>query len=144
MPSRSLSCMLAFALTALSCGSGSHQIRSITINPSSAQSGQNGSVQFAATGHYNSSPQAVTLLQANWAAALEQNVNGKLVIGQPTNAVSVNANGVAQCSAGASGTFAIGAWGLKDPNSNVICNTRGSFGEPGCNSIVGTAQLTCP
>ena len=89
----------------LACGSPSRQVQSITLSPASAdaQTYPNGQVPFVATGYYNVAPTTVTPLQANWGAA-----SGSL----PANgAVTLDANGVAQCSAGASGTYTIaGGW----------------------------------
>jgi hypothetical protein len=128
------SCLVALLLS--SCGGGSHQIQSVSVVPTfaDAQNSPNGRVQFTATGHYKTSPLTVTPLKATWSAAL----------GPATTAVTVDANGVAQCNAGSSGTFAIGAWVPMDPNSPVTCMVIGPFGERGCDTVTGTAELTCP
>ncbi len=104
-----------------SCGGGSHQIQSISVVPTSAdaQNSQNGRVQFTATGHYKTSALTVAPLKATWSAAL----------GPATTAVTVDANGVAQCNAGSSGTFDIGAWVPVDPDSPVTCMAIRPFGE---------------
>jgi hypothetical protein len=132
--------LLGLALcVALACGSN-RQIESITLMPSSAdaQNYPDGKVPFVATGHYNAGPMSVTPLQAGWGAA---SINQ--VIGPPTDAVSVNANGVAQCNAGASGIYSVAAWvnvPYKGPPSTCPVPLYGDS----CSSVVGTAQLTCP
>jgi hypothetical protein len=129
--------LVAVASLTLACGSNpQRQIVSLSVSPLSAD----GQTQFVAMGSYNAPPMTVTPLQANWAAETEQDG----IPTGPTTAVSIDDNGLAQCSTGASGTFAIGAWVLVDPNSPVMCLTIGPFGQPGCNSVLGTAQLTCP
>lgn len=122
----------------LSCGGNTpRQLDTVSVSPASA-SPHSGSttVQFTATGVYNMAPSPVTPLQATWAAAVP-NVG-------PTTAVTIDANGLAQCTPAASGVYLIGAWDLRDPNSKVSCSVVGLFGESPCNSALGTAQLTCP
>lgn len=134
----------------LACGgsdpSDPHPLQSITVNPASADAKDypSGQVPFLATGHYNSPPTTVTPLQANWAAVSEQIVNGVLTLGPVTTAVSIDHTGVAQCAAGAAGTYAVIAWDLQDPTLKVTCASMTDFGEPGCNAAQATAQLTCP
>jgi len=142
------------ACITLACGSdpgsdpqqNSRTIQSITISPASAdgQDYPDGKVPFVATGHYNSPPTTVTPLQANWGAESEQVVNGIETFGPANGAVLVGGTGVAQCAAGASGTYAVVAWNLQIPNVPANCNTINSIGEPGCDAVQGTAQLTCP
>ncbi len=140
-------CFVAIALLAiaacltLACG-GSHQIQSLSVSPSSADAKdyRNGQVQFTATGTFNSSPTTVTLTQANWGAETEQDG----IYTGPTTAVSITANGLAQCAAGASGVYGIGAWVLVNPDLQATCESIGPFGQPGCNSVAGTSRLTCP
>jgi len=124
-------------------GCGSRQIQSLTVSPASAdaQNYPGGKVPFVATGHYNMGPTTVTPLQANWSVLSEQVLNGVKTL-LPTTDVSVDTNGVAQCAAGASGTYAVGAWVETNP-SGAVCQVIGPFGAP-CNSVLGTAQLTCP
>jgi hypothetical protein len=130
----------------LACGGGSRQIQSITVGPASAdaQNYPNGLVPFVATGNYNVAPRTVTPLQANWAAQSDQIVNGIEALGPANGAVLVDATGVAHCAAGASGTYAVIAWDLQDPSVKAGCASQSDFGEPGCNAVQGTAQLTCP
>lgn len=131
--------LLAATSTGLACSNISpRRLQSISVSPATAdaQSAPNGQVQFTATGTYNTQPITVTPLQANWGTA-DQN-------GGTTTAVTINANGLAQCAAGASGVYSIGAWDLIDTSVGVTCASVGPFGEPGCNAVLGTAQLTCP
>lgn len=126
------------AAIVLSCGGNTpRQLNSISISPASA-SPQSGSttVQFTATGVYSMAPSPVTPLQATWAAAVP-NVG-------PTTAVTVDANGLAQCTPAASGVYSIGAWAVRDPTSRVSCSVVGPFGDSPCTDVLGTAQLTCP
>ena len=81
------------ASLALSCGTSSTPnpagLQSITISPPTASAlAPNGQVQFTATGHYNISPYTVTPQPALWGACYQN---------APTNAVSVNSTGLAQC-----------------------------------------------
>jgi len=133
----------------LACGSspsGPRLIQSLTLSPASAdaQNYPNGKVAFVATGHYNSAPLTVTPLPANWGAESEQLWNGVLTYGSADGAVVVDANGVAQCGAGASGTYAVVAWVIQDPGLQGGCGSQNSIGEPGCDVVQGIAQLTCP
>jgi hypothetical protein len=134
------------ACITLACGSGSRQIKSIIVGPASAdaQNYPNGQVPFVATGNYNSAPMTVSPLQANWAAQSEQIVNGIETFGPANGAVLVDSTGVAQCTAVASGAYAVIAWDLQDPTLKVSCASETDFGEPGCNAVQGVAQLTCP
>lgn len=132
------------ACMTLACGSGTRQIQSISVTPASAdaQSYPNGKVPFVATGNYSASPMTVTPLQANWGAASQQLINGTEVL-SPTTEVSVDAQGVAQCTAVASGTYVVGAW-VPSP-SKAMCNVVGGpFNETACPVLQATAQLTCP
>jgi hypothetical protein len=134
---------LAACMT-LACGSSTRQIQSISVAPTSAdaQSYPNGKVPFVATANYNVSPMTVTPLQANWGAASQQLINGTEVLSATTE-VSVDAQGTAQCAAGASGTYVVGAW-VPEP-SKAMCNVIGGpFNETACPVLEATAQLTCP
>ncbi|MFZ0309974.1 MAG: hypothetical protein WAL89_17500 [Candidatus Sulfotelmatobacter sp.] len=127
------------AWIALACGS-SRKLQSITVSAASAdaQDYPSGEVPFVATGHYNAAPMSVTPLPAGWGAA-----STNQVIGPPTDSVSVNANGVAQCNAGASGTYSVAAW-VNVPYSGPPIFCPASLYGDSCSSVVGTAQLTCP
>jgi len=134
---------LAACLT-LACGSSARQIQSISVTPTSAdaQNYPNGKVPFVATGHYNASPMTVTPLPANWGAASQQLFNGTEVLSATTE-VSVDTQGVAQCTASASGTYVVGAW-VPAPSKGVCLVVGGPFNETTCPVFEATAQLTCP
>jgi hypothetical protein len=135
------------ALVTFACGSHNPRpLQSITLSPASAdaQDYPDGKVPFVATGHYNSAPTTVTPLQANWAAVSEQTAGSFSIFGPVTSAVSIDQTGVAQCTLGAAGTYAVVAWDLQNPSSNVVCGSQSDFGEPGCNTVQASAQLTCP
>ena len=148
----SMVALVSAAWITLACGgsdprqSDLRPLQSITLSPASADAKDypDGKVPFIATGHYSSAPITVTPLPANWAALSEQIVNGLETIGPANGAVSVDANGVAQCAAGASGTYLVVAWDIQDPTLPVSCACITFFGEPCCNSCQGTGQLTCP
>lgn len=119
----------------LSCGA-QRQAVSVTINPASAVA-QNGQAQFIATGTYNTSPNTVTPLQANWAVTVKN--------GGPTTDVSIGANGLARCVSAASGVYTVGAWVVKfSTPPSAMCLTISPFGEPCGDSVIGFAELTCP
>jgi len=129
------------------CGSSHRQIQSISLSPASAdaQDYPNGKVQFVATGHYDAAPTTVTPLQAGWGVASEQLVSGVETFGLANGALSVDTNGVAQCAAGASGTYAVGAWVSLSVTGPPPSCPSGPFGQPyACSAVLGTAQLTCP
>jgi hypothetical protein len=134
------------AYIVLSCGSSPHLIQSLAVNPASAdgQKYPGGKVPFIATGNYSTAPMTVTPQQANWAALSELVFNGMLTFGPVSGDVSIDQTGVAQCTATASGTYAVVAWDIQDPSLKVSCASETDFGEPGCNAVQGTAQLTCP
>jgi len=118
----------------------------MSVSPTSADANDypNGQVPFVATGYFSQNPTTpVSPLTSNWAAVSEQTYNGVVVLG-PTTDVSVSTNGVAQCSANASGTYEVIAWNIQDPSLQVGCASETFFGEPGCNAVQATAQLTCP
>jgi len=136
---------LGFAASmTLACGSSTRKIQSISVAPTSAeaQSYPNGKVPFVATGNYNVSPMTVTPLQANWGAASQQLINGTEVL-SPTTEVSVDAQGVAQCTAAASGTYVVGAW-VPSPSKSMCNVIGGPFNETACPVLQATVQLTCP
>jgi len=131
--------ILAFiAFSALSCGShssslmgpaGPNGLQSITLAPVSAnaQTYPDGKVLFVATGSYIDPVRKLTPQPAAWGVC-QQNV--------PTTAVAVSQTGVAQCAAGAAGTYTVFAYDMTNCNAITACGG-------GC-TIVGTAQLTCP
>ena len=90
--------ILTIAIT-LACGSSPRTLQSVSLSPPTADA-QGNPVQFMATGYFNEQPSSVTLSAANWGAC-HQN--------QRTTGVSVSAEGVAQCAAGAVGTYTVWA-----------------------------------
>jgi hypothetical protein len=132
--------LLAAAAIMLACGSSQHSqqtLQSVTLSPASAdaQNYPNGQVQFTATGTFATMPSPVTPLPVTWNTC---NVNG-----QPQ--ISVSTTGVAQCNAGAVGTFVVEATGTQnlDGGQCLAIMACGSAGED-CEGIHTTAQLTCP
>ena len=130
--------LAAAASVALSCGVNNppkHVLETITLNPSiaDAQNYPNGQVQFVATGNYMSAPTVVTPLTATWGACNQF---------QTTTAVTVGSNGLAQCSAGASGTYTVWANVPLDIPGVANCTAENACGG-GC-VVQGNALLTCP
>lgn len=110
---------------------------SVAVSPSAAIAPSNGQVQFTATGTYNTSPTTLSPLTANWAVVDSA--------GAPTTAVTVTSDGLAQCGLGTSGVFTVGAWVLEfSKPPSATCNAITGFGNPCNDSVLGTAQLTCP
>jgi len=130
--------ILAIAIT-LACGSSPRPraLQSVTLSPPAADA-QGSPVQFTATGYFNDQPLQATLSAANWGACYQH---------QATTAVSVSTGGVAQCAAGAVGTYTVWAWAESAAdscggnNGEVPANPCGGGGQ--CQPT-GTAQLTCP
>jgi hypothetical protein len=131
------SLLIVAAVLSLACGSSSqnHLLQSTTVSPATADAQQfpNGQVQFTATGQYTTQPSPVTPLETSW---------GVCHNGAGTTDVSINSStGVAQCSAGASGTytvFTVNPSNPRGPNCMAITACGG-----GC-FVTGTAQLKCP
>ena len=128
--------LLAIAVI-LACGSSpAYMLQSISLSPSPADA-QGSPVQFTATGHFNKQPSPVTLPAPTWGACYQN---------QRTTAVSVSADGLAQCAAGAAGTYTV--WAVAQRGGNN-CGPAGSVpanpcGGAGSCQVTGTAQLTCP
>ena len=127
--------VLAIAIT-LACGSSPRILQSVSLSPSTADA-QGNPVQFTATGYFNKQPTTAQLSTATWGVCYQK---------QRTTAVSVSSNGVAQCAAGAQGTYTVWAWAERGgdscgPAGTVPFNPCGGAGE--C-QVTGTAQLTCP
>jgi hypothetical protein len=132
----SLLAVLAIAIT-LACGWSTRNLQSVSLTPPTADA-QGSSVQFTATGFFSQQPSPVTLSSVNWGACSQN---------QPTTAVSVSSQGVAQCTAGAVGTYTVWGWvesaadSCGGNNGEVPANPCGGSGS--C-QVTGTAQLTCP
>ena len=128
--------VLAIAIT-LACGSSRRILQSVSLSPPTADA-QGSPVQFTATGYFNQQPSPVRLTSANWGACYQN---------QRTTGVSVNTDGLAQCAAGAVGTYTVWAWAESAAdscggnNGELPANPCGGAGE--CQPT-GTAQLTCP
>jgi|ERR1700722_15155154 len=126
----------AIALT-LACGSSaqSRLLQSVSISPPTADA-QGSPVQFTAMGAFNEQPSPVNLVTVNWGACYQN---------QPTTAVSVSTEGLAQCAAGSAGTYTVWGWAERNGScggsGTVPANLCGGAG--GC-QVTGTAQLTCP
>jgi len=86
----------------LACGSSPapRALQSVSLSPPTADD-QGSPVQFTATGYFNDQPSSVKLSSANWGACYQN---------QRTTAVLVNTDGLAQCAAGAVGTYTVWAW----------------------------------
>lgn len=127
--------ILTLAIT-LACGSSPRILQSVSLSPATAGA-QGNPVQFTATGYFNEQPSPLKLLPDEWGACYQN---------QRTVDVSVSADGLAQCAAGAVGTYTVWAWaerggGSCGPAGTVPVNPCGGAGE--C-QVAGTAQLTCP
>jgi hypothetical protein len=132
--------ILAIAVT-WACGSPAYTLQSVSLSPATADA-QGNPVQFTATGYFNQQPSQVKLTATGWGAC---NPNQPY---QPTTAVSVSAAGVAQCAAGAVGTYRVWAVAQRagscgGNNGETPYNPCPDAGVWGC-QVVGTAQLTCP
>jgi hypothetical protein len=121
---------LIIAAITLACGTSQHTLQAITVSPSAAE----GQAQFTATGYYNSAPSPVRSVAATWGACAQG--------WQPTSEVSVSSDGLAQCSAGASGTYTVFAF--ETAVSGATCNVVPACGPSPCGTISNTAKLTCP
>jgi hypothetical protein len=129
--------IFAIALT-LACGSSApaYMLQSVNLSPPTADA-QGSPVQLTATGYFNQQPSPVKMLTAHWGACYQN---------QATTAVTVSADGLAQCAAGAVGTYTVWAWAERGgdscgPAGSVPANPCGGSGE--C-QVTGTARLTCP
>jgi hypothetical protein len=125
---------IAAAIT-LACGSSMHTLQSLSITPASAnaQDYPGGQVPFTAAGNYTRQPSPVSPMSATWGACTTD--------GNPTAAVTVSSNGVAQCISGSSGTYQVWAYDVNP--GTATCNVLTACGG-GCGRVTGTAQLTCP
>ncbi|HZC21859.1 MAG TPA: hypothetical protein VE866_00860 [Candidatus Binatia bacterium] len=121
------------------CGSSPapRALKSVSLSPLTADA-QGSPVQFTATGYFNDQPSPAKLASVNWGACYQN---------QRTSAVSVNSEGLAQCGAGAVGTYTVWAWA-----ESAAGSCGGNNGETPANPCggggvcqpTGTAQLTCP
>ncbi len=135
-PQLSFSSLVLAAAVALSCGSSAHIPQSVVVSPAAvnAQDFPSGDVQFTATVYYNTKPSPVSPAPASWNACSQEG---------PTDGVSVSNSGVAQCAAGARGTFTIYAF-VANPAFKGVCASSSLPCGGTCGGVVGMAQLTCP
>ena len=127
--------LLLIAVITLACGSSAPRVtQSLSITPLTADANDfpNGQVPYTATAYYSRQPSPVKGVQATWGACFQNT---------PTSNVTVSANGMAQCVAGASGTYTVWAFVLTDDRG--CPNLVNACGGGGC-QVTGTAALTCP
>src|SRR5208283_1203370 len=96
-------------LIGTSCGGGSRQLQSIAVTPpnADARTFSGGMVQFSAVGTYSGgSPSHGPVTPIQWCAS---STAGVCNAGVNTPDVTINQNGMAQCAAGAAGTWIINA-----------------------------------
>lgn len=124
--------VIVTVLIATGCGSGSRQVQTVTISPTSAnaQNFTNGLVSFVATGTFSRPPSPATLTsqQIVWCIGNTSGVCDPAIPDSP----SVNPNGVTQC-----GSF-VGT-------ATVLAGIpkTGTYDAP-VFATFGSAQLTCP
>jgi hypothetical protein len=128
--------LILAAAIILACGSGAHIPQSVVISPATAnaQDHRGAGVQFTATAYYNTKPSPISPAPASWNACYQ---------GAPTEGVSVSSSGIAQCAAGASGTYTIYAF-MPNPTMKGVCGSSSLPCGGTCGGVVGTAKLTCP
>lgn len=130
-----LAVLIVLAVIALACGSSTPRLaQSLTVTPATADASTypNGQVPFIATAYYNTKPSPVTPATAVWGACRDS---------VATNDVTVSADGVAKCAAGASGTYMI--WAFVMSGAQVCPAFATACGGGGC-QVTATAQITCP
>jgi hypothetical protein len=132
--------LLAFAAAAtLACSTTpQRQALSLTVTPAAVTAPAKGQVQFTAAATYSLAPTSVNPAPATWAVA---NAASTAL----TTDVTIDSNGLAQCTSVASGTYTVGAWipqFAKPPQ--VECEATTVFDNPCGDSLLRTAQLTCP
>jgi len=133
--------LLVVATIALGCGSPSNSSnspgqtnpgipQSITVAPAVADAKYypDGEVQFVATGYYSTPPSPITPLAVQLWGVCQNNA--------PTSEVEISKIGLAQCAAGANGTYSVFA------SDSTMCLAITACGG-GC-YVTGTALLTCP
>jgi hypothetical protein len=130
-------CVLpAVAMVIAGCIAGNpanRQLESLSISPATASA--NGStVQFTATGYWNTAPTTMTPQIANWGACAS---------GAATDEVTVSTSGLAACASGATGKYMVFAWDPDYGGVGAVCDVITACGA-GCGRVSATAQLTCP
>jgi len=134
MPGRCLVLLLVVA-AACGCGSSGRKLESIAVSPATAdaQDFPSGEVQFTATGTYSSSPSTAPLdsTQVTWCVGSSDGTCAGLV----NPGAAVDANGLAHCNSGFTGTV------------TILAGVPGQAGNPDAGvplAPFGAAQLTCP
>ena len=127
--------LLIAAGTCVGCGSSGRKLESIAVTPTTAdaQDFPDGQVQFTATGTYSSSPSIAQLdsTQVTWCVGSSDGTCAGLV----NPGAAVDANGLAHCNSGFSGT------------ATILAGVPGQAGNPDAGvplAPFGSAQLTCP
>ena len=120
--------LVSLLLVGLGCGSGSNPRILQSISLTSSPAGDN-AIQFTATGHYNQDPMTMSPLPAFWGIFLLLGTQG-----QPT----ITQDGLAQCTAGGSGTYEIAAYAPADPSIPISQLLEAK------KIVVAYTQITCP
>jgi len=130
-------------LATMSCGSN-RQLQTVALQPATADAKDfpNGQVPFLATGTFSKPPSPVPLTSKDvtWCYGGPANVanpTAGICAGNIAPAVTVDANGLAQCAANAQGTFFVLA-------GKTSTNLMGNPDAGPQFTIFGSAQLTCP
>ncbi len=135
------SLLICCFLATVDCG-GSRQLKSVALNPptADARSFPNGQVPFTALGTFTQPPSPVPLTSndVHWCVGQltnEANPTAGLCNGNVAPFATVDQNGVAQCAANSQGTVFI----LAGEPASAAMNDQGQQLK-----IYGSAQLTCP
>jgi hypothetical protein len=129
---------LAASITVACSIAPQRQALTLSVTPASATAPANRQVQYTAAATYNTPPTSVSPVQATWGVA---DSTGTAL----TTAVTIDNNGLAQCTSAASGNYMVGAWipqYAKPPQVECLATTV--YGNPCGDSLLRTAQLTCP
>jgi len=127
--------LFAAGLLISSCGGG-RQLQSVTLVPAAADAKDypNGQIPMTATGNYNQPPSPILLTSNDivWCVgASDGTCNGNIA-----SLVTVDVNGIAQCSGGQPGTATV----LAGKPSSMAVTPDG----PSKLKVFGSAQVTCP
>ena len=139
--SRSFGPLLLLSLAAVSCGS--HQLKSVTLQPASAdaKNSPNGQVQFTAKGVFSDSSTPVTLTSKDVSWCIGEltssaNPTAGVCVGNVARFATVDQNGLAQCL---NPTFQGSGYilaGKATPSMNPDGGAQ--------MTVFGSATLTCP
>ena len=125
-----------FLLLSTLSACGSHELRSVSLTPASADARNfpSGQVPFVATGMFTDSMSPVPLTSNEIFWCVGNNTGG--CAGNINPGARLDQNGLAQCNSGFSGTVTI----LAGTQSSAMVNP-----DQGPQlKVFGTAQLTCP